>query len=343
MSYKIDFGVWNSVFAVPSAVVDKGLRLAGESQLKVLLYILRNAGVDLSDQTVSDALGIHPYDVRDAISYWTDKGLFVSTSEIITIAENTPCVTESVTDTIESSVVHTVASEEKISPEKPRPVSRATKPEPGYVAKRLRADKNLVFLMDEAQRILGKVLSNSDTATLIMLHDTDGLPVEVILMLMEHCVQIDKGNMRYIERTGIKWAADGVTNISLAEEKIRRYSESSVAWVTVSAVFGIRLSGTPTKKQIEFADRWINEWGFTEEMLRLAYERCVDQKGEMNLPYINAILKRWFEQNLKNPEEVLKSESASKPSARKKNTGSTDSESASYDIDEYEKKSIFDD
>ena len=63
----------------------------------------------------------------------------------------------------------------------------------------------------------------------------------------------------------------------------------------------------------------------------------------MNLPYINAILKRWFEQNLKNPEEVLKSESASKPSARKKNTGSSDSESASYDIDEYEKKSIFDD
>lgn len=340
MSYKIDFGAWNSVFAVPSSVVDKGLRFAGESQLKVLLYILRNAGADLSDEAISDALAIHKEDVRDAISYWVDKGLFVATTETISIPEKTSTASEPV---VEIKAVTGAVSGENVSSEKLRPVSRATKPEPGYVAKRLRADKNLVFLMDEAQRILGKVLSNSDTATLIMLHDTDGLPVEVLLMLMEHCVQIDKGNMRYIERTGIKWAADGVTNISLAEEKIRRYSESSVAWVTVSAVFGLRLSGTPTKKQIEFADRWINEWGFSEDMLRLAYERCVDQKGEMNLPYINAILKRWFEQKLRNPDEVLKAESASKPSGKKKNSGSSASESASYDIDEYEKKSIFDD
>lgn len=339
MSYKIDFGVWGSVFAVPTAVVDKGLKLATEVQLKVLLYILRSNGNTLTDEAVSQALDIHPEDVRDAIEYWSDRGLLASASESVALPESLPL--DNLTSAVVTQQNENAVTSEAVVADKPRPMSRATKPEPGYVAKRLRADKNLVLLMDEAQRILGKVLSNSDTATLVMLHDTDGLPVEVILMLMEHCVQIDKGNMRYIEKTGIQWASDGVTTIGLAEEKIKRYSESSVAWTTVAAVFGLQQSGTPTKKQLEFADVWINIWKFTEDMLRLAYERCVDTKGQLSLSYINAILRRWFEQGLRNTDEVLQADKA-KPKAKRQGSA-IDSDTPSYDLDEYEKKSIFDD
>ncbi len=342
MSFKIDFGAWGAVFAVPTAVVDKGLKLASEAQVKVLLYILRNSGNTLTDESVAQALSIHPDDVRDSVTYWADKGLLVCTSEVVTMPESVDSDTATVP--VQPSEVSRKAdsTDTRAVSDKPRPVSRATKPELGYVAKRLRADKNLVFLMDEAQRILGKVLSNSDTATLVMLHDTDGLPVEVILMLMEHCVQIDKGNMRYIEKTGIQWASDGVTTISLAEEKIKRYSESSIAWNTVSVVFGMRLSGTPTKKQLEFSDQWINVWNFTEDMLRLAYEKCVDTKGDLSLSYINGILRRWYEQGFRNPDEVMNADKA-KSANMKKQGSSSSAESASYDIDEYEKKSIFDD
>lgn len=339
MSYKIDFGGWGSVFAVPSAVVDKGLKLASEAQLKVLLYLLRHSGETLTDESVSEELGLHPEDVRDSIEYWADRGLLVSASDAVGMPSSVPA--SAVPSAVSANDDASVSTHTPETSERPRPVSRATKPEPGYVAKRLKSDKNLVFLMDEAQRILGKVFSNSDTATLVMLHDTDGLPIEVILMLLEHCVQIDKGNMRYIERTGIQWGSDGITTISLAEERIRRYSESSSAWRTVCAVFGLHLSGTPTKKQLEYSDRWVNIWSFSEPMLRLAYERCVDTKGELNLSYINGILKRWNEQSLKNTEDVLKADEASAPKAKKAKNTSTST--ASYDIDEYESTSIFDD
>ncbi len=337
MAYKIDFGGWGSVFAVPSSVVDKGLKLAGEAQLKVLLYLLRHSAEELTDESVAEALGLHPDDVRDAIEYWAQKGLLATAKDSITMPATPVVRGENVSDT---ALVAAPAVKEEKPAEKPRPVSRATKPEPGYVAKRLKADKNLVFLMDEAQRILGKVLSNSDTATLLMLHDTDGLPIEVILMLLEHCVQIEKGNMRYIERTGIQWGSDGVTTIALAEDKIKRYSEFSTAWGKVCAVFGMHLSGTPTKKQLEYSDQWINKWSFSEDMLRLAYEKCVDAKGNMNLSYINGILKHWSEYSLRKPEDVVNFELAknSKTSKRTKPANS-----ASYDIDEYENKSIFDD
>lgn len=337
MAYKIDFGVWGSVFAVPSCVVDKGLKLAGESQLKVLLYLLRHSGVSLTDEMIAQALSLHSEDVADAIEYWSQQGILMCSNDSITVPEN--FVSQSTVNKNQQNCVEVRAV--AVSSEKPRPVSRATKPEPGYVAKRLKADKNLVFLMDEAQRILAKPFSNSDTATLVMLHDTDGLPVEVILMLLEHCVQTGKSNMRYIEKTGIQWGSDGIVTISLAEEKIKRYSETTDAWSKVCAVFGLHLSGTPTKKQLEYADCWVNIWCFPENMLRLAYERCVDAKGDMNLSYINGILKRWHEQSLKKPEDVFTSESSSSNKGKKVSKPSSDS--ASYDIEEYEGKSIFDD
>ena len=43
MSYSINLGSWQSIFAVPSDVVDKHLKLAGGAQLKVLLWVLRHA------------------------------------------------------------------------------------------------------------------------------------------------------------------------------------------------------------------------------------------------------------------------------------------------------------
>lgn len=336
MSYIIDFGGWGSVFAVPTSVVDKGLKLASESQLKVLLYVLRHSGETLTAEKIGEELSLHSEDVKDAVSYWEDMGIFCAKDSTLSI----PAGNKGTCD--QQSDAPPVLKENTVSvSEKPRPVSRPTKPEPGYVAKRLRADSNIVCLMDEAQRILSKVLSNSDTATLLMLHDTDGLPIEVILMLLEHCVQIGKGNMRYIERTGIQWGSEGITSIALAEEKIRRYSESTGAWAVVSVVFGIRLSGTPSKKQLEFADRWINEWNFSESMLRLAYERCLDTKGEMNLSYINGILKRWYEQGLTKPDDVLKADASNKKNVKPK--ADSKKETASYNIDEYENYSIFDD
>ncbi len=337
MSYKINFGGWESVFAVPTAVVDKGLKIATEIQLKVLLYILRNAQSDISDESVAEALSVHADDVRDALVYWADKGLLVRMGDAISAPEesyekpvNKP--SENATEALNSGCDN--KPQRTVSYASARPI----RPEPAYVAKRLRADKSLVVLMDEAGRILSKVLSNADMATLIMLHDTDGLPVEVLLMLMEYSAKIGKGNIRYIQRAGMKWAEEGINTIELAEAKIRRHSESSDAFKKVSLIFGLHTSGTPTKKQLEFADEWVNNWKFSEDMLRLAYERCVDVKGEYSMSYINGILRRWFDEGLRNPSEVEASDAAKKP-ASSKASGQT----SSYDIDSYENSSIFDD
>ena len=52
MNYSLDAGAWNSVFAVPSSVVDKYIKLADGASLKLLLYLLRHGGEQFTESSV---------------------------------------------------------------------------------------------------------------------------------------------------------------------------------------------------------------------------------------------------------------------------------------------------
>ena len=52
MSININLGAWSSVFAVPSKIVDEGLKFSDGVKLKVLLYVLRHADDDLELEAV---------------------------------------------------------------------------------------------------------------------------------------------------------------------------------------------------------------------------------------------------------------------------------------------------
>ena len=58
MGYQLNLGDWNAIFAVPSVLVDRHLKLAGKEQLQVILWILRHTGEPFTPETLSSALGI---------------------------------------------------------------------------------------------------------------------------------------------------------------------------------------------------------------------------------------------------------------------------------------------
>ncbi|MBE6794778.1 MAG: DnaD domain protein [Ruminococcaceae bacterium] len=337
MAYYMNLGAWSEIFAVPAAVVDEHLKIATPAQLKVLLYFLRNSGKNLTEYIIGDDLSLSPEDVNDALVFWEQRGLVSISADIIKPAEKTPLVT----DTATYSELSIEPSEE---PKKPkRPASRPVRPEPGYVIKRLGSDKELSMLVDEAQQIFGRVISNADVGTLVMLHDTDGLPVDVILMLLNYCVESGKGTMRYIEKLGIEWGNEGINTIALAEDKIRRTTEVYSYFNRVATTFGLKNAGTPTKKQLTLANQWVGTWSFSDDMLRLAYERCVDTKGQLNMDYINGILKKWYMAGFKNPDDVAQDTAPAVQTAKSsKKSSKTLSAEASYDIEDYENKSMFD-
>ena len=75
MSVTINLGAWRSVFAVPSQIVDEGLKYSDGVKLKVLLYVLRHAGEELEYKSISQGTGVNVTDIPEALDYWVSLGV----------------------------------------------------------------------------------------------------------------------------------------------------------------------------------------------------------------------------------------------------------------------------
>ena len=328
MSIKINLGAWRSVFAVPSKIVDEGLKFADGVKLKVLLYVLRNADDTLELEVISKATGVNVTDIPEALDYWVSMGVLQKDDSVYSPVNSKKEIKEDIKPEKEVKTVEEI-SQEVENKKQHFVVSKPQKPDYVYTSQRLAMDPDLKILVSEAQTMLGKTLSTSDVSTLLMLKDTCGLRVDVILMLIQYCVGIDKGNMRTVEKIGVQWADDGINSVEAADNRIAQAAHSSKCFSVVSSAFGLKNAGSPTKKQLEYSTKWVGEWKFSSKMLREAYERCVDSKGELKFNYIDGILKKWESAGIKNLDDLKESESKSnKPAPKKK---------SSYDIKELEK------
>ena len=293
MSVRIKLGSWGSIFAVPSSVVDMHLKIAGQSQLKVLLFLLRNSEKSYTYKEIGDLLTLHEDDVKDCVQFWIDR-------EVL-------CEFEGDLAPSDKEIKPSVKSEKKTEPEKKKTViTRPVKPDFITAAQIINSDSRLKALLAEVEASLSKPLSSGGTSVIVMLYDTCGLPAEVIVMLVNYCISIGKSDMRTIERIGVKWADEGVNNVEAVDERIAQTNRSNENWARIKYVFGLSNAGSPTAKQLEFADRWINEWSFSDEMLRKAYETNVDNTGKFSMNYINKVLKNWYEAGIFKPEDIEK-------------------------------------
>ena len=159
MDYQLNLGAWNSIFAVPSVVVDRHLKLAGALQLKVLLWVLRNNGTPFDISRLSAATGASEADVRDALVYWTETGI-LSLNENGTLQPGQAAAPGN--DFIPAEIAlpsSAVAPATKPEPKHTIGKIRHPKPDPVYFATRINDSENIRFLMEEAQTIIGSVLS----------------------------------------------------------------------------------------------------------------------------------------------------------------------------------------
>lgn len=167
-------------------------------------------------------------------------------------------------------------------------------------------------LYRELERILGRVFSDNDLKCLYTLYDYLALPLEVILLLTAYVIREERRRrdnpvysprMPRIQREGFRWKRLGVDTVERAEEYLRRQEQvDSREWAVLSAV-GVTERRAAVEKEREFIAQWV-EAGYSDELIRLAYERTVYQKGSMNWPYANKILQSWHQSGYRTPEQV---------------------------------------
>lgn len=323
MDYSLNMGIWNSIFAVPSEIVDKYINQSDEIELKVLLYVLRSGANKINICETSKSLNFSEEKVRQALKTWANRNIIKS----VDVSQKS----------FSKAHIQNFENTENAQVKKKIPM-RYQRPDSIYIANRIKTSEDINFLIQEAQVILGRPLSGGDLSSLIILHDNEGLPVDVIMMLLQHAVSIGKIGMRYIEKMGISWAEQGVDNLEKAEKKIADLNKINLNWKKFESIIGIE-HRAPTAREEETIMRWIDDWNYSDELIKEAYDRCVNANGKYILKYMDSIIKRWHTQGIFTIEQALMENNRH----RIKNRSSRNESTASYSIEDYESYSIFDD
>lgn len=286
MPYHINFSAWNGVFAVPNCLTDQFLSSVSGYYIKVFLYFLRHSESSVDDfQQVAEATGGSVQDVKEAVGYWKANGMLTENSFAKESQDYKKPVQKRSNVTIISDRPPTVSSSE--------------------IAKIIAENKQVRFLCEQVEALFGKPLSPAEQRGVITMADWLNLPPDVILMICDYCVSAGHKNIRYIERTAANWVDLGITTHEQAEKKINELQQSHSWQQQVSRCFGIgdRSLSENEKKYIEL---WFRDYGFSLEMVQLAYEKTVDTIGKLNFKYIDKILKGWYEDKITNTEDAKK-------------------------------------
>ena len=185
------------------------------------------------------------------------------------------------------------------------PAEKAAKTQktPAEIAEIMTENKSLADLCVVAQEILGKTLSPKDMETLYWFYDELGLSPEVISMLLEYCVSKGKRSMNYIEKVAITWHENGITTIGAAETYTSDERDKSSYYSSLRKLFGIE-NRNLSKTEEMFLKTWRSDYGMSEDMVALAYEYCVLQTTKLSFPYMNSIIKRWYEHGISTVKEA---------------------------------------
>ncbi len=304
MGYRINMTAFSSSFPFPNDVVDKYLKLVSVCQLKVLLFVMRNSANEIERTKIAKELSLPESEVEDALLYWSQCGLLVS---------------DKPDNKVKAKTV-TVAKEEK--------------PSRIDVAKRGDEDERIRILLNEAQLKFGRNLKTNEMTTLVWLYDDKGMDISVILMLLQYAVENNKCNIGFIEKTAIKWLNSGVETVADAENEIAQSVKNRLAWSVVETAFGIE-KRRPSEKEYEYSRLWVEQWKMSPDMLKLAYDACVDSKAKVSFPYISKILEGWHTKGYKKPDEIK--------SKAKENEKKGKQDYAKYNLDAFEKSLNSDD
>ena len=310
MNYFINPQALSAVFTVPCSVVDKGLKLATEAQLKVLLFVLRNLSNGISAESAAEFLSIPLSEAEDALFYWQQAGVFGSDSQ-----------------------ASAVKTEENAAAAPP--VKQVLKPSRTDVARRGLEDSQVRFMLSEAQLRFGRNLKSNEASTLLWLYDDQGMDVSVILMLLQYAVSSGRLNVTVLEKTAIAWLKNGVKTVAEAEEQIAVGIRRESAWHIVETAFGIK-QRRPSPKELEKSDIWLNDWKISRELLHSAYNACVDRKSEFNFAYTAKIIEDWHKRGISTPEAAERDAEEHNAKRNGKNKAK-ESSGASYKLDEFER------
>ncbi len=335
MEYFISTGCWGELFAVPDAVVDKYIKLASGSAIKVLLYILRNSNKPVSKSEISAALNISDDDVNDAFTFWKEVKIL---NQSASAAPSPETASEKKSAAKVQEKTQNTVSERTKSPDTPETQSYIQRSSsnfhitPSELTAKKESSKEIQNMFDIAQQTLGNMINHTILKSLLWQHEYLGLNIDVILTLLQYCSSIGKASAAYIETIAINWSTNNINTFTKAQNEVQRMTELQNFAHKVSSAFGLKRA--PTPNQQKFIDEWSKK-GFSTDLISCACERTIDLNKALTMNYVNAILVNWSKEGITTREAA--EATFGKGSYYNSSSGKTEQ---SYNISEFDKLAV---
>ncbi len=282
------------MMSVPRSIADRFLPIATGAQIKVLLCLIRFEDMPLTKADIAKQCNLNEDDVNDAIKFWIKEQVLIRRANSLVLSGA---------------------------------VSAQPQTLPRYNADNIldkkTNDSAFSFLIAEIERILGKTLNQNDASVILAMYDHMGFGDDLIIHLINYCVSIGKSNFRYIEKVALDWFDRGVDTFEKAEALIRALEKKARLETAVMGYFGIERA--LSKKEKEYIESWEQTLGMSLEMIKEAYEVCIDKKGALKFAYINGILVDWHKKGFKSVSDI---KTDVKPVSNEKSYNSLDIENA---------------
>lgn len=250
---------------------------ASKDELKILIAILSENGSPVSAEELSEKLGISVPRVKAGITLFRESGVL------------TEC------DSLPLAEVEYEFEPSKKDKEK----ARDTKEE---VARSIR-DNDLYEMNRDVERILEKTLETREIERITSLYTKKGLSPEYILTLSAFLKDRRQTlSVEAIVREANKLIANGADTLEELEIYIKDKSDEVAGEMEMRRLFGI-YNRTLTKTEREHFHRWMHEYGYSVNIIGEAYDVTVSAINKISLPYINSILKEWYDAGCKSVEE----------------------------------------
>ena len=276
---KLNFG--QEVLVLPASVLAH-LDAATPEQLRALLWLVSDLTLTSKHKQLAKLAGCDVAVAREAVRFWCDCGLLAEAGECI------PTM---------ASVSADVPVKKKLQRADELPNYTSTE-----LAELLEARAGVRALIDEAQRILGKMFNPSDVNVMVGMIDYLGMNEECILLLLAHCKRIGKSNLRAIEKYAYTLVDKGINDVETMESEICTIEAMYTFEGEIRSLFGMK-SRALTSKESKMLSAWLS-FGYDINIVRMAYEITVNATGEASLPYTNAILEKWNANSWKTVAEI---------------------------------------
>ena len=320
MSFRINVSgeCWeNGVFCVPKSVAENSINFADEIKIKVLLLVL-SEGKAADVETIASRLKISKEEAEEALGFWANE-------DILYDSEDT-------------------APPEK-SAESPAPKAFEALPVPSLTPKDIvkicSENPELAELLRSSERALKSTLSASMKSNIINMATYYGLPVPVIITLLEYYkTERDKGKSittRTLQNMAKEWANEGVSSLEEASLKLQQLKDAGELWGNVISLCELDFR-KPTSAQMKMLSRWMAD--FDDEMIFFAcntMKKYTDEE-KRSLKAVDNILKEWKRKGFKTPDDVK-----AKPAEREKKNDKKLKRKPSFDIDKIAKKAKLND